>query len=163
MRSKTIIASGLGLLLLAGCAKHTTRPEIPAAEFSLVGGPTSGSPASPVEFTARVRVLRPDVNSSIGCGAAPIQFTLEDASGNPVNTTDPCAILPACPSGWGPVPQGSVLEVTFRFAGVVLPETATQCPAPGTMAPSGRYTLRARFIYGFPGDAGLASREEARA
>ena len=163
MRSRTILVSGLGLLLLAGCAKHATRPEIPAAEFSLVGGPSSGSPASPVEFTARVKVLRPDVSSSTGCDAGPISFILEDADGHRVNTSDPCRVLPACPSGWGPLGQGTELRVTFRFAGEVFPESVTQCPAAVTAAPSGRYTLRAVFTYsltpGFSADPQVQERE----
>jgi hypothetical protein len=163
MRSKTTLAGGLALLLLTGCAKHTTRPEIPAAEFSLVGGPSSGSPASPVEFTARVKVLSPDVSASTGCDAGPISFTLEDADGHRVNTTDPCVALPACPSGWGPLGQGTELRVTFRFAGVVFPESVTQCPAAVTAAPSGRYTLRAVFTYSLTPSFPIEPKQQERA
>lgn len=145
MRLKALLVS-VGLLLLAGCAKHTTRPEVLVSTFSLVGGPRSGSPATPVEFTARVKVLRPGVNISMGCDAGPISFILEDAAGHRVNTSDPCAVRPACPVGWGTLPQGSELEATFRFAGVVFP--AATCPSTVATAASGRYTLRARFTYG---------------
>jgi hypothetical protein len=61
---------------------------------------------------------------------------------------DPCRILPACPVGWGPLAQGSEHMLTFKFAGVVFPDATTTCPAQMTSAPSGRYTLRARFTYG---------------
>lgn len=162
MRSKTILVGWLGLLLLAGCAKHSTRPEIPVAEFSLVGGPTAGSPAAPVEFTARVRILRPDVYSSVGCIAGPIDFVLVDANGHRVNTWDPCQILPACPIGWGPLAQYSEHLLTFRFAGVVFPEETTSCPAAVTSAPSGRYTLRARFTYGLSPDWSVTPQVQER-
>src|SRR6266850_458472 len=148
MRSKTILVGWLGVLLLAGCAKHPTRPEIPVAEFSLVGGPTAGSPAAPVEFTARVRILRPDVYSWVGCIAGPIDFTLVDANGHRVNTWDPCQVLPACPVGWGPLAKESEHLLRFRFAGVEYPEATTTCPVQVMSVPSGRYTLHARFTYG---------------
>ena len=85
----------------------------------------------------------------MGCGADPIDFSLVDAYGNRVNTWDPCRILPACPGGWGTLPQGSEHQLTFRFNGVVFPEIVTACPSMVSAAPSGRYTLKARFTYGF--------------
>ena len=149
------------LILQAGCARETTRPDVTEVQLSAAVGPAVGSPSRPVT----IDVLAANIGNvplwrcdGCGCGNG-IGVSVLGPDGAEVLLRDPNAVLPMCADGMVRLEPAGTVGSRVVFSGVLYTASPSN-PAPTHPAPPGTYTVVATFGYmaRVPGEFGKVSR-----
>jgi hypothetical protein len=135
---------GLFLILQAGCSHEVTRPQTIDVRLDVAA---EGSPPQPVMM--KVKVHNAGNVTMVHCAGCTcgngIQITVLGPDGNEALVLDPKRPVPLCPDGPYALDPGGVIEDGLAFNGALYVPNSPTYPTPTYPAPSGTYTVVARF------------------
>lgn len=143
-----LLSALIVLSALSGC-RTTLNPRVTDIQLSVLTSSNQGTPPDSLEFRGVVKNAgTTSVWHCEGCGCGNgITLSVLGPDGLPVLIQDPNRIGPACPDGTVPLGAGEKISRGDFFTGTLYVANARVFPTPTYPAPSGTYTVVARFVY----------------